>query len=116
MTGDTHLFLNRTAIVWRNFKPVLHLKDHEQAVWAVKCVGEDRFLTGMLLSLASLELEYSSKPLTASADKLIRLFNMQGKVVQTFRGHTDCVRALSLTTDGRGFFSAANDGYAQCLL
>lgn len=46
----------------------------------------------------------------ASADKLIRLFDMQGKVVQAYRGHTDCVRALSLTVDGRGFFSAANDG------
>ncbi|KAI5451503.1 hypothetical protein NCC49_001806 [Naganishia albida] len=82
---------DKTAIVWRDLKPLLHLKDHEQAVWAVKCVGEDRFLT-------------------ASADKLIRLFDMQGKVIQTYRGHTDCVRALSLTVDGRGFFSAANDG------
>ncbi|KAJ9098047.1 hypothetical protein QFC19_006482 [Naganishia cerealis] len=82
---------DKTAIVWRNFKPLLHLKDHEQAVWAVKCIGDDRFLT-------------------ASADKLIRLFDMHGKVLNTYRGHTDCVRALSLTSDGQGFFSAANDG------
>ncbi|GHJ87959.1 hypothetical protein NliqN6_4361 [Naganishia liquefaciens] len=82
---------DKTAIVWRDFKPLLHLTGHEQAVWAVKCVGEDRFLT-------------------ASADKLIRLFDSQGKLIQTYRGHSDCVRALSLTHDGRGFFSAANDG------
>ncbi|KAJ9116223.1 hypothetical protein QFC24_006814 [Naganishia onofrii] len=85
---------DKTAIVWRNFKPILHLKNHEQAVWAVKCIGDDRFLT-------------------ASADKLIRLFDMNGKVLQTYQGHTDCVRALSLTSDGKGFFSAANDGYVK---
>ncbi|KAJ9121468.1 hypothetical protein QFC22_002084 [Naganishia vaughanmartiniae] len=82
---------DKTAIVWRNFKPVVHLRNHEQAVWAVKCIGDDRFLT-------------------ASADKLIRLFDMNGKVLQTYQGHTDCVRALSLTSDGKGFYSAANDG------
>ena len=39
----------RTAIVWSEFKKVIQVEGHKQAVWAVKFVGEDRLLTGKLL-------------------------------------------------------------------
>jgi hypothetical protein len=41
--------LFRTAIIWRDMKQVVRLQKHQQAVWAVRCVGTDRFLTGKLL-------------------------------------------------------------------
>lgn len=40
----------RTVIIWKDFKKVLQIEGHEQAVWAVKFVGEDRVLTGELAS------------------------------------------------------------------
>jgi hypothetical protein len=44
----THHYLttNRTAKVWVNFQLTYDLKGHEQAVWAVKAVDEEHFLTG----------------------------------------------------------------------
>jgi phospholipase A-2-activating protein len=33
-------------VVWKDFKKVVKITKHEQAVWAVKFVGEDRLLTG----------------------------------------------------------------------
>lgn len=40
---------HRTVIVWKDFKKVIQIKAHEQAVWSVKFVGEDRILTGWYL-------------------------------------------------------------------
>lgn len=37
-----------TAIVWHNFKKALQITGHQQAIWAVRFVGEDRVLTGEL--------------------------------------------------------------------
>lgn len=37
---------DNTAIVWRDFKKAVHIEGHQQAVWAVRFVGEDRVLTG----------------------------------------------------------------------
>ena len=34
--------------MWRDFKVVLKIEAHPQAVWAVRFVGEDRLLTGEL--------------------------------------------------------------------
>jgi hypothetical protein len=36
----------RTVIIWKDFKKVITIEGHQQAVWAVKFVGEDRVLTG----------------------------------------------------------------------
>ena len=41
-----NLFFCRTAKVWKNFTLVYDLKEHEQSVWAVLAIDEDRFLTG----------------------------------------------------------------------
>lgn len=84
---------DKTAIVWRDGK-VLHTIQHEQAVWAVAIAG-DQVLTG-------------------SADKTIKLSDAKtGKLLRTFTGHTDCVRAICLgeQQDGGGFefWSAGND-------
>jgi hypothetical protein len=34
--------------VWKDFKAAVKIEAHEQAVWAVRFVGEDRLLTGEL--------------------------------------------------------------------
>ncbi len=36
----------RSVLIWRDFKSVVKIEAHDQAVWAVKFVGEDRVLTG----------------------------------------------------------------------
>lgn len=38
--------IGRTVVVWKDFKKVITIENHDQAVWAVKFVGEDRLLTG----------------------------------------------------------------------
>lgn len=38
--------LDRTAIIWKDFKKTVRIEGHEQAIWAVRFVGEDRVLTG----------------------------------------------------------------------
>jgi phospholipase A-2-activating protein len=43
--------------------------------------------------------------LTGSADKTIRMWQANGMCVQTFVGHTDCVRAIKILPD-IGFVSA----------
>ncbi|EKM82501.1 hypothetical protein AGABI1DRAFT_34287 [Agaricus bisporus var. burnettii JB137-S8] len=75
---------DKTAKVWINFQLKYDLKGHEQAVWAVKAVDEERFLTGKSIDAAS----------SASADKTIKLWLMH-KVTQTFTGHRDVVRGLA---------------------
>jgi phospholipase A-2-activating protein len=84
----------RSAIVWKASTPVVRLTSHLQAVWDVKYVAGDKYLT-------------------ASADKLIRLYSSDGALLHTYAGHTDCVRSLALTLDGRGFWSAGNDAYVS---
>ncbi|WWC69902.1 uncharacterized protein I206_103845 [Kwoniella pini CBS 10737] len=87
---------DKTVIVWKDYKRVLTIEGHEQAIWAVKFVGEDRLLT-------------------ASADKKITLHSLdvssgRSTPLQTYSGHTEPVRGLSLKPDGTGFWSCANDG------
>ncbi|WWC62195.1 uncharacterized protein I303_104790 [Kwoniella dejecticola CBS 10117] len=87
---------DKTVIVWKDFKKALAIEGHEQAIWAVKFVGEDRLLT-------------------ASADKQIILHSLdvssgRSTPLQTYTGHTEPVRGLSLKPDGTGFWSCANDG------
>jgi phospholipase A-2-activating protein len=59
-------------------------------------------------------LVYDSKfVLTACADKVIRLFDINGKSLQAFQGHTDVVRCFAKLPDGHAsgaaFASAGND-------
>jgi WD40 repeat protein len=77
-------------VIWRDLNAVLRLDSHLQAVWDVKYVSGDKYLT-------------------ASADKLIRLHSADGSLLQTYAGHSDCVRSLALTLDHSGFWSAGND-------
>lgn len=44
----------RTVIVWKDFKKVIQIKAHEQAVWSVKFVDENRLLTGWYLLPSSI--------------------------------------------------------------
>ncbi|KAI7690591.1 Phospholipase A-2-activating protein, partial [Sarcoptes scabiei] len=51
--------------------------------------------------------------LTASSDHSIILWNIDsqtdGKMVQSYLGHSDCVRALLLDEDSQSFYSVSND-------
>lgn len=84
---------DKTAIIWRDGK-VTHTIQHKEAVWAVAIAGD--------------------KVLTGSADKTIQLSDVAtGKVLRTFTGHTDCVRAICVGQQQDGdafeFWSAGND-------
>ncbi|WVF71170.1 hypothetical protein IAT40_005968 [Kwoniella sp. CBS 6097] len=86
---------DKTVIIWKDFKKVLTISAHEQAIWSVKFVGEDRILT-------------------ASADKKIILHSLdiasgRSTPLQEYTGHSEPVRGLSLKPDGKGFWSCAND-------
>lgn len=97
-----------SVIVWKDFKKAIQIEGHKQAVWAVKFVGEDRVLTG------EFQLEMTGL-IPASADKTIILHaidvsNGTSTPLQTYSGHTEPVRGLSLRPDGQGFWSCGNDG------
>ncbi|WVQ99687.1 hypothetical protein IAU59_006826 [Kwoniella sp. CBS 9459] len=86
---------DKSVIIWKEFKKVLTISAHEQAIWSVKFVGEDRILT-------------------ASADKKIILHSLdmasgRSAPLQEYTGHSEPVRGLSLKPDGKGFWSCAND-------
>ncbi|KAJ9477799.1 Protein DOA1 [Pseudozyma hubeiensis] len=84
---------DKTAKIWRDWECVATLKGHEQSVWAVLAVDQDRVLT-------------------ASADKTIRLWSISSpsKPLAVFGGHTDAVRGLTLLEGGESFASCGNDG------
>lgn len=86
---------DRTARLWRSDgSPVMTLSGHAAAVWAVE-----------FLQCSDSASEIIT--LTASADKTIKMW--KGDLpFQTFKGHTDCVRALAVCDSSR-FLSAAND-------
>ncbi len=100
--------------MWKDQKKVIQLARHEQAVWAVKCIGGDRFVTGESWYLRSQAVPLTPRTSAGSADKSIKLFDVYGNVLQTYFGHTDCVRSITLRTDGvEGFWSAGNDGWVS---
>ena len=52
--------------------------------------------------------------LSASADKTVKLFNVNdGAVLRTFKHHTSHVWCLALLPDGRRFVSGSEDGTAR---
>ncbi|ORY26315.1 putative phospholipase A-2-activating protein [Naematelia encephala] len=86
---------DKSVIVWKDLKKAIKIQVHEQAVWAVRFVGEDRLLT-------------------AAADKKIILHAIDlasgtSHPLQEYTGHTEPVRGLSLKPDGKGFWSCGND-------
>ncbi|PWN27737.1 PFU-domain-containing protein [Jaminaea rosea] len=84
---------DKTARVWKNWQCVATLKGHLQAVWAVVAVDSDRILT-------------------ASADKLVRLWSISRpqEPIAVFAGHSDAVRGLHLLPGEGSFASCSNDG------
>lgn len=90
----------RTAKIWDLNDPsgdfLYTLAGSELSVWAV-----------LILPGSTRQQVHT---LTASADKLIRLYQ-NDKLVRTFKGHSQPVRALTLLTGHEDLFaSAANDG------
>lgn len=70
--------------------------------------GSDLSVWAVLILPGSTRQNVST--LTASADKLIRLYQ-NNKLVRTFKGHSQPVRALTLLTKHQDIFaSASNDG------
>ncbi|KAJ1550751.1 hypothetical protein HK096_005225, partial [Nowakowskiella sp. JEL0078] len=92
-TGDIILVSgswDKTIKIWRNFECVQTLTGHTQAVWSV-----------IILKNGSI--------LSASADKTIKLWSRDGKLLNNYVGHTDAIRGLvSLEYDS--FLSCSNDG------
>ncbi|PWN50917.1 PFU-domain-containing protein [Violaceomyces palustris] len=84
---------DKTAKIWKNWDCVTTFKGHSQAVWAVLAVDSERVLT-------------------ASADKLVRLWSISNpkEPIAVFTGHTDAVRGLVLLEGGQSFASCGNDG------
>jgi platelet-activating factor acetylhydrolase IB subunit alpha len=53
---------------------------------------------------------YQSFIMTASRDKMIKLFTLQtGELLHTFMGHDNWVRCLSLHVNGRYLYSCSDD-------
>jgi phospholipase A-2-activating protein len=81
------------------------LEGHQQSVWAVIAIDDDRVLTGAGSdAFTDRVITYLS---SGSADKTIKLWQ-EHKNVRTYRGHQDAVRGLALITD-IGFASCSND-------
>lgn len=115
--------------MWKDWQLAYTLEGHEQSVWAVLALEsdgsaeeEDLVLTGASLSLfTSFSFARARRPdeelvRAGAADNLIRLFK-RDKLVKTFKGHTQAVRALVKLDksagggEGEGWFaSGSNDG------
>jgi len=82
------------------------LKGHQQSVWAVLGVDEDKVLTGNRHT-RPVEISAGRDFSIGSADKTIKLWQNH-KALHTFTGHQDAVRGLALIQD-IGFASCSND-------
>ncbi|KAK9889755.1 hypothetical protein WA026_007136 [Henosepilachna vigintioctopunctata] len=69
---------------------VVTFKGHSAAIWSVIQLQDSRIVT-------------------ASADKNICFWNLEGRILQTLFGHTDCVRGLCDIPEANVFVSVAND-------
>lgn len=74
--------------IWKDNQSILVLKGHSGAVWAVSSL-QDEILTG-------------------SADKTIKRWDKEGKCLNTYEKHTDCVRDIVILSSKR-FLSCGND-------
>lgn len=84
---------DKTAKMWVDGVCKVTFTGHQAAVWSVLPVGDGTVLT-------------------ASADKTCKLWDIaSGKCIQTYSGHVDVVRGLTLISDLPGHFaSCSNDG------
>ncbi|KAK4035672.1 hypothetical protein OUZ56_027758 [Daphnia magna] len=86
---------DKTARLWQSDgAPIVTLSGHAAAVWAIEFLHCPNSASEVLI-------------LTGSADKTIKLWKGDSPF-QSFKGHTDCVRALAVCDSNR-FLSAAND-------
>ena len=46
---------------------------------------------------------------SASEDRTVKLWKEDGTLIKTFNGHTDKVRSISFSTDGKTLVSASDD-------
>ncbi|GAA6054564.1 hypothetical protein JCM3770_006034 [Rhodotorula araucariae] len=95
---------DKTAKVWKDWQLAYTLEGHEQSVWAVLALDGDG------------TQENEDLVLTGAADNFIRLFQ-RDKLIRTFKGHTQAVRALAKLEKSAGggegenwFASGSNDG------
>ncbi|BGP38000.1 hypothetical protein JCM10449v2_001927 [Rhodotorula kratochvilovae] len=95
---------DKTAKVWKDWQVAYTLEGHEQSVWAVLALEGDG------------TPEKEDLALTGAADNHIRLFQ-RDKLIRTFKGHTQAVRALAKLEKSAGggegenwFASGSNDG------
>lgn len=102
------------AFVWdvEDGNVVAALEGHQGNVWGVYVYDENLVLTGMALK-RMLRLDHMLTDNLACADKMIRLFDMNGKMLRTIKGHTDVVRCFCKVPQGHwsgaAFASAGND-------
>lgn len=104
-----------SARVWRigKWECEALLEGHDGSVWTVLAYDPNIIITGAdptrLMSYKLLTLDF-----TGCADKLIRIFDPLGKLLNTIKGNTDVVRALCRVSLGHAskadFASASNDG------
>ncbi|KAI9672633.1 MAG: hypothetical protein M1831_000068 [Alyxoria varia] len=91
------------------------LEGHQGSVWAVLAYDKDVVLTGESSQAINVE-DVNSQQLTdclGCADHQIRSFSTTGKLLHTYKGSTDVVRALCKLPEGNpydaDFASAGND-------
>ncbi|KAJ3336812.1 hypothetical protein HDU93_002127 [Gonapodya sp. JEL0774] len=101
---------DKTAKLWHSFQLKTTLTGHTQAVWSVLILQAKTSPQAIPQPAdpANPQLAQSPQVLTASADKTIKRWNVTGKCLNTYEGHTDAVRALA-EVPGVGFASAGND-------
>ena len=102
-----------SARVWSigNWECAALLEGHSGSVWAVLAYDKGTIITGSLISVHYL---ISLMETPGCADQKIRFFSPGGKLLHTFQGSNDVVRALcrlpSSHPSGAAFASAGNDG------
>ncbi|MDZ7960450.1 MAG: AAA-like domain-containing protein, partial [Aulosira sp. DedQUE10] len=86
---------------------VLAVATLQQVVYGVR---ERNRLEGHNFWVMSVAFSPDGKTIaTASADNNVKLWNLQGQVLQTLKGHSDGVRGVAFSPDGKTIATASND-------
>ena len=89
------------------------LEGHEGSVWAVLGYDKKTIITGKLQESSTHQMQSLIRRL-GCADKLIRIYDVRGKLMKTIKGGLDVIRALCRLPphhpSGADFASAGNDG------
>ncbi len=86
---------------------VLAIVDMEKNVLSARFVAHPDAITDIAVSPSGDAI------LTAGRDKLVKLWDMKGNLLQTFTGHTDIVHAVAFSPHGDRIFSASRDNTAR---